>query len=382
MNNEKFLSFWSQHNTTIIEILLALVILTTLILAFRSFFSSGKKSQGESTGDLGLSTELEEKLEMILETQKQQSELVAKVAAVAPKALSQLDDSEGDVDDFEIQEGVNKKPIPVPVVDEEAQQIIRKTESKVKESEAEIAQLRITLSETQQKMLEMKKELEVAKNAPAPVAAPAADSSGLEEKVAELEARLADYDIISQEIADITNYKEENARLKEQLEQLLQQSMLGEAPQATPVKTTEAETETEELESEEDYAAKATEGVVDAAELEKFDAEAHANSLENQIDAALAMAELENAAEEFAKTAEADATAESTESENSDLLGGEFLVSDEMMDQLQNAYLEKNTEDTEKTSSKAGGSEDFPQDLLSEEDAELFSKFNSSVKKS
>lgn len=382
MNNEKFLSFWSQHNTTIIEILLALVILTTLILAFRSFFSSGKKSQGESTGDLGLSTELEEKLEMILETQKQQSELVAKVAAVAPKALSQLDDSEGDVDDFEIQEGVNKKPIPVPVVDEEAQQIIRKTESKVKESEAEIAQLRITLSETQQKMLEMKKELEVAKNAPAPVAAPAADSSGLEEKVAELEARLADYDIISQEIADITNYKEENARLKEQLEQLLQQSMLGEAPQATPVKTTEAETETEELESEEDYAGKATEGVVDAAELEKFDAEAHANSLENQIDAALAMAELENAAEEFAKTAEADATAESTESENSDLLGGEFLVSDEMMDQLQNAYLEKNTEDTEKTSSKAGGSEDFPQDLLSEEDAELFSKFNSSVKKS
>ncbi len=386
MTIETFLSFWSQHNSTIIEILLALVILTTLTLAFRSFFSSGRKGVDHSSeGGALVSPELEGKLEKILEGQKQQADLVAKVAESVSNKQALLDDSEGDVDDFEIKEGAGKKT--AVEASEQSQKVsevrIKESENKVKESEAEIAQLRITLAETQQKMLEMRKDLEQAKASGN--SGPAADvgegDASLLGKIADLEARLEEYDIISQDLADLPALQAENASLKEQLEQLLKQSMLSEGAGANNTPEVAAEPE-EPVETEEEYAAKATEGLVDSNDLQNLNVEEHANDLENQIDAAFALAEFEQAADalEGAETPVEEAiTVSGGEADSS---AGDFLITDDMMEELQSAVMEKKEEaQAAKTAKNRTPADDFPEDVLSKEDADLFDSFNKTITK-
>lgn len=381
---ETFLSFWSQHNSTIIEILLALVILTTLTLAFRSFFSTGRKGVDHSSeGGAFVSPELEGKLEKILEGQKQQADLVAKVAESVSSKQTLLEDSEGDVDDFEIQEGSTKKS---EVSEEKIKKVsevrIKESENKVKESEAEIAQLRITLAETQQKMLEMRKDLEQAKSNSGPAADVGEGDASLLGKIADLEARLEEYDIISQDLADLPALQTENASLKEQLEQLLKQSMLKEGA-AVPEQTEQAPVEIEEpAETEEEYAAKATEGLVDSNDLQNLNVEAHANDLENQIDAAFAMAEFEQAADALEAEPAKEEEAITVSGGGEEPAGGDFLITDDMMDELQNAVMEKQGEaQAAKAAKNPTPTEDFPEDVLSKEDADLFDSFNKTLTK-
>ncbi len=384
---ETFLSFWSQHNSTIIEILLALVILTTLTLAFRSFFSAGRKGSDHSLeGGSLVSPELEGKLEKILEGQKQQADLVAKVAESVSNKQVVLDDSEGDVDDFEIKDGGAKKG----AVAEGAEKVkkiaevrIKESENKVKESEAEIAQLRITLAETQQKMLEMRKDLEQAKANSGPAADVGEGDAALLGKIADLEARLEEYDIISQDLADLPALQSENASLKEQLEQLLKQSMLSEGSALEQVEEEIVATPEEAEESEEEYAAKATKGLVDSNDLQNLNVEDHANALDNQIEAALAMAEFEQAAEALegatAPASEEAITVSGGEPESS---AGDFLITDDMMEELQSAVMEKKEgAEAAKAAKNQTPTDDFPEDVLSKEDADLFDRFNKTVTK-
>jgi hypothetical protein len=49
---------------------------------------------------------------------------------------------------------------------------------------------------------------------------PAVDTSELEQKIAELEAQLEEYELIEDDIADLSNYRSENTKLKEELARL------------------------------------------------------------------------------------------------------------------------------------------------------------------
>lgn len=383
MKIENFISFWNQHNSAIIEILLALIILLTLVLAFRSFFAGNRKGSLSADGEsLGVSPDLEFKLEKIIEAQKQQTDLVNKVAESVNNKHSFLDDSEGDVDDFEIQEGANKKIAYSPEVKKQSssESLIKEKENRVKESEAEIAQLRITLAETQQKMLDMRKELEEVNSSTNAAGGSDGDASLLD-KIAELEERLEEYSIISQDLADIPRLQEENAKLKSQIDQLLQQSFSQEtSPSANKDEPIDSEVEI----SEEEYEEKAKDGVINPDDLEKLNVEDHAAALEDQISAALAMAELEQAADESM-----GASVSTDELESLTVNGGndgegasEFLVTDEMMDELQNALLEK--QEGSSAPQKTAATEnvdDFPADLITDEEAKLFSSFKKNVGK-
>ncbi|MEK2646097.1 hypothetical protein [Bdellovibrio sp. BCCA] len=102
------------------------------------------------------------------------------------------------------------------------------------ESAAEVSQLRLSLTESHQKIETLQKQLKealtAAEEAAASGGAPAAGVSEggansaandeLAGKVRDLEARLAEYEIISEDIADLSRYREENDQLKKELEGL------------------------------------------------------------------------------------------------------------------------------------------------------------------
>lgn len=166
VNVEHFLSFWSRYNTLIIEVLIGLILLTVVYLAFRLFF--GGDEQAASAGGVGAlpTAELEKTLQKILENQGQGGV----GGGVPPEELEKL-------------------------------------KAQIAEKEKQLQELQAT--------------------AGAPGAAPAengaadaliAEKKALEDKVKDLEARLAEYEIISEDIADLSFYKEENSKLQKELE--------------------------------------------------------------------------------------------------------------------------------------------------------------------
>ncbi|WP_295903711.1 hypothetical protein [uncultured Bdellovibrio sp.] len=102
------------------------------------------------------------------------------------------------------------------------------------ESAAEVSQLRLSLTESHQKIETLQKQLKEALTAAEEAAASGgASAAGASEggansaandelagKVRDLEARLAEYEIISEDIADLSRYREENDQLKKELEAL------------------------------------------------------------------------------------------------------------------------------------------------------------------
>lgn len=174
MSVESFLHFWSHYNTRIIEILVGLILLCLVYLAYRTFLAPVGADE-ESTMGGSRRDELEKTLTKILETQK---------VGAGP----QLNDAE---------------------------------------AAAEIARLRAEIVEKDRLIAELKARPEgvAAEAAPAAAAAPAPGLSAeekakLEGTIRDLEARLAEYEIISEDIADLSFYKEENARLQKELEAL------------------------------------------------------------------------------------------------------------------------------------------------------------------
>lgn len=167
---ESFLHFWSHYNTRIIEILVGLILLCLVYLAYRTFIAPVREEEN-STG--AGREELEKTLNKILETQK---------VGAGP----QLSDSE---------------------------------------AAAEVERLRAEVIEKDRIIAELKARPDAAAvSAEAQATASAAAALGAEEKaklestIKDLEARLAEYEIISEDIADLSFYKEENARLQKELE--------------------------------------------------------------------------------------------------------------------------------------------------------------------
>lgn len=225
MTIETFLSFWNKHNILIIDVLIGVIVVLSLMQAYRLFF--GKKSV-DSDGSSSLdAAQIEKTLQKILEAQNH-----GKSASRGASSEDMgIDVDVNDMDESLASEGAAAKP---------AISVASSNEGVSEETAAEITQLKQSLAERQKQIETLQAEVKKAvESAPSPAAAEgggagmSAEEKGVfDEKIRDLEARLAEYEIISEDIADLSKYKEENESLKAQLESL--RSSGGAAP-ATPV---------------------------------------------------------------------------------------------------------------------------------------------------
>lgn len=188
MKIDSFLNFLFKHNTTIIEVLIASVLVLLVLVALRLFLSSKEpKDSSLSSGSLG---DLEASLKKILEKAggvPANSEVTAAVAAGNPEAKNLVE---------------------------------------------EINKLKEELG-AKQKQVEELKSNSAQNTATAAPGLSASDKEKLEAQIKELQAKLSEYEIISEDIADLSFYKEQNAKLTKELENL--KSGGGPAPEAAPV---------------------------------------------------------------------------------------------------------------------------------------------------
>lgn len=240
MTIEKFLSFWDHHNTSIIEGLLGLIILLALFLAFRAFFAKKGSSSTNAENGQGLdAAQLEKTLQKILDNQS---------SAPAAKSRAAAEDLGVDVE-------MDESPLTTKKAQASAASgaaASAEAAAVVAESAAEVAQLRLSLSENHQKVETLQAQLQEAL-----AAAQAASSGGgagggeggmsaaekeeLSGKLRDLEARLAEYEIISEDIADLSRYRDENEDLKKQLEALKAGAPAASAPTPAPAAPVQAE---------------------------------------------------------------------------------------------------------------------------------------------
>lgn len=189
MNTEGFLNFWHTHLNTIIGFLMASVFLLLGVYLFLEFVKEKKQSVDGEQGTADFDR-IEESLKKLLENTQ------------LPKAAAS---------------GGESAPPSEEVV-------------------AELEQLKNLVGEKDALI----KNLEEAQAA-------ASENAGgvspeIESKIADLEARLAEYEIIEDDIADLSMYKEENSQLKKEIEAL---KAGGAAPEAAPVEEAPAPTEPE-----------------------------------------------------------------------------------------------------------------------------------------
>lgn len=201
---DQFLLFWSLHNIAIIEGLVAVILVSSLFVAFRTFFARPDDMGGSSLD----SAQIEKTLQKILEAQGQ----VKTSAGKAPAVAAAGEDMSIGVDLSKLDMNLDGEPD-------------KASEAAVKELETVRAQL-----------VESQKQIEsLQAQAASATAAPAAPANaGNEEKIKELEARLAEYEIISEDIADLSRFREENDKLKLEIEQLRSKSAAAPAAPAPP----------------------------------------------------------------------------------------------------------------------------------------------------
>lgn len=200
---EKFLDFWTEHNRLIIELIFGFVFVFILYLIYRQFFVHHSLSEQNSQGSTQVNintAEIEEKLQKILEGQ-----LTFK----------------GEIQSIEHKKNQGSAAI-VNTLGSNPNQ-----DAEIDKLKKENADLKNTLLQKETKIAELNQASESATNQkgsssvqPSAAVENPGKVTELETKVKELEGRLQEYEIISEDIADLSFYKEENARLTKELESL------------------------------------------------------------------------------------------------------------------------------------------------------------------
>lgn len=244
---EKTLNFIATYNTQLIKAGFGIVFLLLIIYVYRLFFMASTSSGPEASVNTDA---IEQKLNQILETQK--------VKAAQAEDQSQINDQR---------------------------------------SSAEADRLKLEVYNLKQQLAESEKKA-AASAAAAPASADAGSPEQVE-KIRSLESRLAEYEIIAEDIAELSQLRTENAKLKEQL---------GGAP------ATESVAATSEAEPKIDIEELVMPEVVEEKAAEPVQAAAAAPAPENAEEQAIqqALAEAEAAAAE-AVAAEAAAMMQQTQ---------------------------------------------------------------------
>jgi predicted RNase H-like nuclease (RuvC/YqgF family) len=204
MSMEAFLHYWNTHDTMIIQSLVVFILFLVIFLAVRMLFGKDQTSQGQEYGkgdgvalSAGATAEIEKTLTRILENQSQiqsgqQSGLSANFEqSVANNAGASQAVAQAEVSALQVE--------------------VKKREDKISSLERQLEQVQTELTNQ-------------------PKAGPPGDVVVLQEKMKTLESRLSEYEIISEDIADLSFYKEENTRLQAELAKVLAAG--ASAPQA------------------------------------------------------------------------------------------------------------------------------------------------------
>lgn len=189
----EMISWVAQHNTLVIQVAFSIVLLLILIYVYRLFFVSSGSSSGsiESSAELG---ELNQKLSQLLEQQK--SSGIQVIEKVVPAETTPSPTNETAVAPEAAAEGA----------------------SEVEQLKAENTKLKAQLNESEKKVFEL-----------TPIAGPEdslkettpqvdpAQVTELNKKIDELQSRLSEYDVIADDIAELSQLRAENAELKKNL---------------------------------------------------------------------------------------------------------------------------------------------------------------------
>ncbi len=208
---EKVLYFLSNYNAQIIQAGFAVVFLLIIIYVYRAFFMAGSLS-GE-TADVAHSPAIEQKLNQILEIQRSKS------GAVAPSSSGAVAPSGG-----------GSAPGTSSPRGQNAEEEIDKLK-------AEIYNLRQQLNDAEKvsavsggqnlaPFSAVNSNEDAVENDPASSKA----TEQMVVKVKELESRLSEYEIIADDIAELSQLRADNAKLKEQLSKVQ-----GSAPAAAEI---------------------------------------------------------------------------------------------------------------------------------------------------
>lgn len=163
VSGEIFLNFIVNHSVTIIQVLVTLIVLLTSYILYRIYSNSSEVAvNGTSTS---LSPNLDEALAKLAELQK---------SASAPAA----------------------------------------------EATPEVEALREDLIKSKNIIKELEQKIQDLSAAASTPAADPAETEALRTKLADLEGRLSEYEIIAEDIADLGRFKEENIKLKKEIEDL------------------------------------------------------------------------------------------------------------------------------------------------------------------
>lgn len=173
MGVEKFLEIWSQYNIPLIQGLFGFILILILFLAFKNFFGA---SEEFSTG---VNPDIEKTLQKILEQSQRATLSVGSEMSASHVSLP------GEEHDSE-EEGM----------DAEASQ---KLEAALAAKDLEIAEL---------------------KNAQAAKVGGGEELKTFKDQIKLLEERLSEYEIIAEDIADLSKFKEENSNLQREIENL------------------------------------------------------------------------------------------------------------------------------------------------------------------
>lgn len=193
---EKFLDFWSHYNAIIIEVLVSLILVSTIYLVYRTFF--GAKGEGAlqasgPSGAIAVNTEhIEKSLQKILENQatlKNTSQAAADQGGATAELVQELGN---------LKKALEEKEKQIGLLQDKATQALKAAKSSEASPSAEA----------------------IAAAASAAAGLAEKEREDYESKIKELQGRLAEYEIISEDIADLSFFKEENARLTKELEAL------------------------------------------------------------------------------------------------------------------------------------------------------------------
>ncbi|WP_413577954.1 hypothetical protein ACLVWU_05535 [Bdellovibrio sp. HCB290] len=340
MTIDQFLHFISQHNVAIIEGLIAVIILLGLFVGYRGFF--GKKDIDSGLGGGLDASQLEKTLQKILDNQ----------GPARKSGDAALEDA--------FKEGASGHP--------ESPQEVEQLKVSLSENIKELEVLRAQLQISEKKVAELQVAGESNASAAGGGAAPAVDTSELDNKIKDLEARLAEYEIISEDIADLSRYKEENEQLKTEITGLKEAGTAAPAPaEPTPAPQAAAAPVTPEPAPE-------TPAVSETI--------ADTGLSEADVDAALAAAQAEaelTAALEAAAPAEEAPVASEPAAETAAPVQEESIIDDELMKEFAAAVEGQKNKALDSAAEKAGKGEAAAG--KSDEDAKLMDEFENFVNK-
>jgi hypothetical protein len=232
---DRFLAFAFSHQTVIIEIIFAIMLGIVVVWLF-SHLKQEDSNQGMTGADL---SQIESVLKRVLENTTPRNS----TAADAARLIQDEDSNQGPTSISTVNVTVAAK--------NSAQGAAGATQGQGALADtAEVARLKAESDAKAKKLSEVEKALgsaqgELEKLRSAATAAPgtAVNVDELNAKIKSLQARLAEYEIIEDDIANLSLYKEENTRLKTELDRLSKgaesaaadgQAAAGSAPSETP----------------------------------------------------------------------------------------------------------------------------------------------------